>query len=565
MAKKSLGIEGYSTVRDVVNIQDNLMDALTGNKYSDQHSKELAARIVSEEIEALEKLRKKYFDLEQDMYMKMGLSENGLKTLYQKLNEWNSSGADLLLTNSNKVIGKLSELYVPFTEEELIELFNNYIVKNPQLIQEIFRDELNEIYGDEIPQILEESASLGTKRAGTGQFLALTFRTSKKASRRYIQGGKSNLNKGINILISGLNSNKVRISLTADMSSDVKKKLMSAISAALKSDPNFQNSNYAQRINGAEKTLTNLIQSTLPKKAKVSSKLRKHIKQIAQTYIVEENKIAVSSNRNVLTGMFGELYWTAFFDYIGVNPIPIGTSNVNVDILLGGYGAQVKHYKTEKRGANDIVVFHRRPTRNGDITTLAPVKETLGNFFSKELKQPQLAQPCGELLFSYVYNEVVDEKEVGKRRYRSFAPTIEKYIPVYNRFPTIISNIHTYVEANAAALLNISEFNLQPAQYSGNRINGPTLYLINSQLIPASTILESIINDLKNINSNNGRLVSIRVEHFDFIYNTFRDKKHWPNKPETDPDSYISTVRVQYTLEVDLTALMNAINNLIGG
>ena len=64
---------------------------------------------------------------------------------------------------------------------------------------EIFRDELNEIYGDEIPQILQESASLGTKRAGTGQFLALTFRTSKKASRRYIQGGKSNLNKGINI------------------------------------------------------------------------------------------------------------------------------------------------------------------------------------------------------------------------------------------------------------------------------------------------------------------------------------------------------------------------------
>lgn len=55
------------------------------------------------------------------------------------------------------------------------------------------------------------------------------------------------------------------------------------------------------------------------------------------------------------------------------------------------------------------------------------------------------------------------------------------------------------------------------------------------------------------------------MEHFDFIYNTFRDKKHWPNNPETDPDSYISTVRVQYTLEVDLTALMNAINNLIGG
>lgn len=564
MAKKSLGIEGYSTVRDVVNIQDNLMDALTGNKYSDQHSKELAARIVREEIEALEKLRKKYFELEQDMYMKMGLTENGLKTLYKKLNEWNSSGADLLLTDSNKIIDRLSELYTPFTEEELIELFNNYIVKNPQLIQEIFRDELNEIYGEEIPQILEESASLGKKRAGTGQFLALTFKTTKTTSRRYIQGSKSNLNKGINVLVSGLNSNKVRISLTADMNSDVKKKLMSAISEALKSDPNFQSSNYAQRINGAAKTLINLIQSILPKK-KVSSKLRKHITQIAQRYIIEENKIAVSSNRNVLTGMFGELYWTAFFDYIGIKPIPIGTSNINIDILLGGYGAQVKHYRTEKRGANDIVVFHRRPTRSGDVTTLAPVKETLTNFFSKELKQPQLAQPCGELLFSYVYNEVVDEKEVGKRKYRSFAPTIEKYIPVYNRFSTIISNIHTYVEANAAALLNISKFNLQPAQYSGNRINGPTLYLINSQLIPASTILESIINDLKNIDSNSGRLVSIRVEHFDFIYNTFRDKKHWPNNPETDPDSYISTVRVQYTLEVDLTALMNAITNVIGG
>jgi hypothetical protein len=77
--------------------------------------------------------------------------------------------------------------------------------------------------------------------------------------------------------------------------------------------------------------------------------------------LVDQEQIAINKNSSVIKGALGEIYWNAFFDFIGLQAIPVGfdvhdTSGkeIPVDIAFEKFGFQVKNYKT----LDGIVIFN---------------------------------------------------------------------------------------------------------------------------------------------------------------------------------------------------------------
>jgi hypothetical protein len=69
------------------------------------------------------------------------------------------------------------------------------------------------------------------------------------------------------------------------------------------------------------------------------------INRVITRFLVEEYDIKMGRNSSVVRGALGEIYWTAFFDFINVSAIPVGlnaksTTNkeIPVDILFREFG-----------------------------------------------------------------------------------------------------------------------------------------------------------------------------------------------------------------------------------
>jgi hypothetical protein len=70
------------------------------------------------------------------------------------------------------------------------------------------------------------------------------------------------------------------------------------------------------------------------------------INNIIQSFLINEYEIKVGKNSSVIRGALGEIYWNAFFDFIGwTGAIPVGLSvksvnnkEIPVDILYKEFG-----------------------------------------------------------------------------------------------------------------------------------------------------------------------------------------------------------------------------------
>jgi hypothetical protein len=51
---------------------------------------------------------------------------------------------------------------------------------------------------------------------------------------------------------------------------------------------------------------------------------REKVADVIAKFLVDAQKINVENNSSVIRGMLGEVYWTAFFEYLGLKATPVG-------------------------------------------------------------------------------------------------------------------------------------------------------------------------------------------------------------------------------------------------
>lgn len=562
---------GYQTMAEVVEIQDNLLDLISGGRRSGSKDSKVLEAVVRQVKEKeklqLQNLLAMYQQKENELLSIIDIpgttTQQKLNNLAKRIKRWNSSGAKELLNNSDAIAKKIAMLIQPASFLELEKLLEEVAELNPTLLADtLFGEEIQDFtisQAQEVAQAVVKSFGGNDSRRGT---LSVTFSGKTQTGSGKSGKGKYTTNltmrKGITVRAIN-NNNSIRVSLTGDMNNETRNDLAAALEKIIQENAQEASGSIRSmnsRLQYARDQIFTLINSMLPDGVK--PRTRNKINDVVNRYVLGRQDITLSGNKNVVKGALGEIYWTAFFENLGLKTEPVGykylgdSAQLPVDIVVENlFGFQVKNYSTTEVNG-DLMVYFNRGTRYDEVTN-SVIQEAgsvpLTTFFSKiPSSNPQL---FGSFFFSEAYNKENDEFDGH-----------EKFRPVEQRFSTIRNEITTYIEANAYTLLNMSrevknitDRAKKAVTIPKTTLTTPVVYLINDNFFPISYMIQDMIDSLEE--SVDETAISIKVQ--DAYVNTHSLENLWPTSPEESPKTYIANCTVSYYIEVNLSRLFNRI------
>lgn len=566
---------GYQTLQEVVNIQNNLLDAISGQMHSGSRSQEELAQVIAHvrdrEIQKLRELQRAYLAREAQMFADLRLEgstpEQKLNNFKMKVDKWNSSNASGLLKDNNAIVKKIAESIQPAGRLELETLLNAILNLRDQspdvLLNALFGDEINELgltLSNEVIQELSKVVFGGnSSRQGT---LALDLSLATPINRP--QSGKTftlhttKLMKSVGVRVID-NGKRIRISFTGDMNNDGRNALAERLSQYIAQQSSGKSSvavDINSRLARARTIIMDGIRAMMPADA-VTTNVSAKVEEVVRNYVLSGRDIALSDNVAVVRGALGEIYWTAFFQYIGLPAIPVGfnylTENkkqLPIDILVGSTGFQVKNYAIEESAEGDLLTYfnsYQRFDKEQNMLVREPAKQPLTQILSAIGNSD--VQTFGSFFFSRAYN-----KE------QMLSPNHEKFTPVEARFPSITDTFMSYVELNAASLLGLNRKVTEVINKTGTtQVNAvaasyPMIYFIKDKFVLASTMIENMINSMSGTADPNA--IAIKVTNVAVHAEDMSKDGQWPYEPTKDYSSYLSSVEVSYYIEVNLSRLM---------
>ena len=566
---------GYQTLQEVVNIQNNLLDAISGQIHSGSRSQEELAQVIAHvrdiEIQKLRELQRAYLAREAQMFADLRLEgstpEQKLNNFKTKVDAWNSSNASGLLKDNNAIVKKIAESIRPAGRLELETLLNAILDIKEQspdvLLNALFGDEINELgltLSNEAVQELSKVVFGGnSSRQGTlGLDLYLKTPMNKAQSGKTFTLHTTKLMKSVGVRVID-NGKRIRISFTGDMNNDGRNALAERLSQYIEQQSGGKSSvavDINSRLARARTIIMDGIRAMMPAGA-VTTNVSAKVEEVVRNYVLSGRDIALSDNTAVVRGALGEIYWTAFFQYIGLPAIPVGfnylTENkkqLPIDILVGNTGFQVKNYAIEENAEGDLLTYfnsYQRFDKEQGMVVREPAKQPLTQILSAIGNSN--VQTFGSFFFSRAYN-----KE------QMLSPNHEKFTPVEARFPSITDTFMSYVELNAASLLGLNRKVTEVINKTGTaQVNAvaasyPMIYFIKDKFILASTMIENIINSMSGTADPNA--IAVKVTNVAVHAEDMAEDGQWPYEPTKDYSSYLSSVEVSYYIEVNLSRLM---------
>lgn len=536
----------FQTVQDVINIQNSALSIVSGgiSTSADREGRLLLDRIKDQEIEKLKQLKEVLSTLEKQFYARIGISD--YKQLYIKTVQWKKSRAASILQNP-RLIAEIQQIFAETSTADLEQVVLEFTNKT------LTREQLIKIFGVEIDNILPQTAHLigaslkggGTSRKGT---LSLNF-SADSSSNSKIGFTKSTTKKGITFFQkkqSSKNKNGgFEIHFTQDIPMSEQKRMTESFFEILKAqDQEIQLTASSQLFTKIkQKILSYLPAGNYPKANAV-------IDRTIQSFLVNQQQIAINKNSSVIRGALGEIYWNAFFDFIGIQAIPVGFDihdisgkEIPVDIAFEKFGFQVKNYKT----LDGIVTFNQHFDKK--VEQMVPNHIPLGRFFSRTLELGDAAsEKIGKFYFSKEYNiRDIEKDQAGK------------YIDVEKRFEPISKAILTFTEANAHKMLNmdknivLQEANLFDPEFNGGR---PIMFFINENPFPASEMIQEIIDSLS---ADFNSAVFVNVNNLELDLDSFQTSAKWDAAVEPNISKRLKAAYVTYTIDVQVNNLLERI------
>ena len=566
---------GYQTLQEVVNIQNNLLDAISGQMHSGSRSQEELAQVIAHvrdiEIQKLRELQRAYLAREAQIFADLRLEgstpEQKLNNFKTKVDAWNSSNASGLLKDNNAIVKKIAESIRPAGRLELETLLNAILDIKEQspdvLLNALFGDEINELgltLSNEAVQELSKVVFGGnSSRQGTlGLDLYLKTPMNKAQSGKTFTLHTTKLMKSVGVRVID-NGKRIRISFTGDMNNDGRNALAERLSQYIEQQSDGKSSvavDINSRLARARTIIMDGIRAMMPAGA-VTTNVSAKVEEVVRNYVLSGRDIALSDNTAVVRGALGEIYWTAFFQYIGLPAIPVGfnylTENkkqLPIDILVGNTGFQVKNYAIEESAEGDLLTYfnsYQRFDKEQGMVVREPAKQPLTQILSAIGNSN--VQTFGSFFFSRAYN-----KE------QMLSPNHEKFTPVEARFPSITDTFMSYVELNAASLLGLNRKVTEVINKTGTaQVNAvaasyPMIYFIKDKFVLASTMIENIINSMSGTADPNA--IAVKVTNVAVHAEDMAEDGQWPYEPTKDYSSYLSSVEVSYYIEVNLSRLM---------
>lgn len=579
---------GYQTMMEVKNIQSNLLRAISGQTRSGLKNEEVFNSIIQKvrdkEKESLIQLYKYYRDREANALSSLkkisgSTLEEKIKNLKKQVKKWNETAGALItpgrsldtaITNIAKSVesfGILSLGAVLSATQDLQEQYGWGIFSS------LFEEELKDLPQDTANAIsaglMGGYTSEGRSRRGT--LYIKIENASDSLQKSFLKGKKRN---GINIRVTNNKTQKsnkdLLITVTGDMASkdrkDIHDKFRLLLENAEKKDTHVSHEIQTQLevvTNAIINSIANLIPN--PQDPAVKNK----IMDMAKELIITQQSIAISKNRNVIRGMLGELYWAAFFSYIGCPVIPTGTlldesgKQIPVDSILGAFNFQVKAYKTYKEGENEALYVHRKVVgRNNGELEYDGARDSLLSFL--RTKVGANTDAFGEFYFSQAFNKEVSGREAV------WFPNHAVFAPVEARFAPISEMVEIYCQADPLRVLGWEGRTIQKVQNDiANSISSdievfskPLAFLINDEIILASTMIKKVIDALSGTSDVPNESVVFEVE--DFEIQTVPLKRLWPYDPEISEENYLSMCKVKYDIKIDFSALIKSQNESLG-
>ena len=545
-----LAPQGFRTVSNVVGIQNRVLKAMTGGIRSSIVGEEtLERRIKNHEIEKLKDLQIDLRDAEKRFYDEIGCTYREIES---RTRDWKASGARRILQNNDliKEIKEKLEEYVRTDFATVVRTFED-VHMNQDMLREIFSEDLEEIDAF-LDDIVDDSLVAGQKassssRSGT---IFMQLKRGKKSASGKKTFTKLQKMKGITIFESGKvdkdGNSILEIHFTTNIPKKDQDKLTKGMVDILRKQKAEVELTSKSDINRA---IGDIILNYLP--AKKYPRAREVISSTIDKFLVEAQKINVENNTATIRGMLGEVYWTAFFEYLGLKATPVGFDvkdehgwEIPTDILYESIGFQVKNYTV----TDGVVSFNSHFDRR--LEQMVPEETSLKNLFGNRMGLGEDGvEAFGEYLYSFEYNK------------RNVAiDTKGRYTPIEGRFNNINRNLKSYIEANKAELLAIDR-NITLKDESilvANPFNPgrPTFFLINDRPYPSSEIVENIIESLQEASD----IVTIEVHNLTLDTSPFQTQNKWPDKEE-EPEigELMTSAKVQYKVDVKINELFGYI------
>lgn len=537
----------FQTAQEVVDIQNSVLSIISGGirtGLNDQNY-DLINKIKQKEIAELTELQRQLKTLEDNLLIGLGIKD--FNELYRKTQEWKSSGASAILQDVGLIeeIQKEIDLAREANLLSAVRKFNNQVLTKEQMIQ-LFGEEIEELVSS-VPTMISGGVRGGNgSRAGT---ISISFQSNVVADKKSYT--KSEVIKGMTIFQRSKTSRSkgpnVEIHFTQNISSTNQAKLTEKMAKILREQG--QEVDLVTRADTYRAIKERILQH-LPNGGNGYARTREIIDRVITRFLVEEYDIKMGRNSSVVRGALGEIYWTAFFDFINVPAIPVGlkaktTTNkeIPVDILFREFGFQVKNYTMK----NGIVTFNQHFSK--EVQEMVPNQIPFDKFFANTLELGASAtEAIGKFYFSKNYNLRNEEIDTKGR-----------YIPIEARFQPIEPAIVSYIKANQDKLLNLNKnVSLKTPELFNENFNPgrPVLFLINETPLLASAMVQEIINQLiPNFNDT----VYINIKGLEVNSHSFQTSKHWPQSVEPNITGRLKGSYVTYTIDVDVSGLVNKI------
>lgn len=528
----------FSTVENVKTYQENLNYYLG---YTNTKNKFKASQVLQQEIARLKDLYSYLLSQEQRMFQINGIGS--FENLKQKLREWDNSGASALVSNGERFEELVNTIADTIQLEDLNEKIATAAINNPE-IQELFIidaqeklpiDEIANMFVNNLNMALGEGVHFRSTTAGR-QFISGQTTSGLVGLFRYIVIGKPE-----KIKENGKRRYRYSISFNEAIPSRYKNRIYDLINKIANIEiRNIQ----TDAVINSQKEIIALFNKAFP----LTGGAKKYIlREFQNRFSYYDFNTSTAS----IKGALGEIYWTAFWNYITNgknNAIPVGLTHaiggvikgqqLPMDILLKGLGFQVKNYHIDLQTGETI--FHKEMLLDGYIKNRLQIDP----------------QPFNDFYFSWAYNKVIDSPHA--RFY---------YQPLFNRFELIMQQLETNLQNFSTQKLDKilrldTEFDSNLNIASKGNLKIVSAYLIGNKIIFSSDVVAAIIDQLESGSVDIGFKsfdIDYREPHTNPTWNLeSRTLGKWPPPNNESPSSLMRGTTIKYEIYMNVNSLMAA-------
>lgn len=469
--------------------------------------------ILNQRLVWLRWLQKEIYAKEQKFYNSISsishlakYPKQALEKLQKDIKEWNESGVRHMISNNslNTILQILtSSEYRRMSSAEFEEIASDFIFNSSE-IQTYSEDILNQLLTEAINKVLEQNhlQKLPSKKQSGEQ--RIYFRVEQDEKGNYFL--------------------KIDGDLSPQLKAALKRSFKLLLEDRQKDTSAFSDS--ARNAQMLEQIITAPIHDNAVKEA-VSAELKADRVKLYN----------LSKEFGVIKGFLGEVYWTAFFRYLGLDALPTGdvkdentNQSISVDLLVKGFGFQVKNFNLKN---NTTALGSRGNYKRAGV-------------FIRD--RANIDEPLSELLmdlyglWSYG-NTTIDNEEYNATRQELYEVLTSGSEQIFQHY--IDKIIRLDAEQSHKFFKDSESF------FPDQKLMFNSFFLVGEKIIPSSAILQEIIESLEN---------TTQTPSIKFSITGLQAGENAPKYPETvEWDSYklANYTGIGYSIDLDITTILD--------